>query len=57
MGVEHSAQHLSGLIHTIRYVTRVVSQHTLLDDAESPRQFFHFIVANLYSPPFKIFFP
>ena len=44
MGVEHSAQHLSGLIHTMCYVARVVSQHTLLDDAESPRQFFHVIV-------------
>ena len=44
MGVENSAQHLSGLIHTICYVARVISQHTLLDDAESPRQFFHFII-------------
>ena len=36
MGVEHSAQHLSSLIHRISTMARVVSQHTLLDVAESP---------------------
>ena len=44
MGVEHSAQHLSGLIYTICNMARVVSQHTLLYDAESPRQPLHFFI-------------
>ena len=44
MGVEHSAQHLSGLIHVFCYVARVVSQHTLLYDAKSRRQAFHIYI-------------
>ena len=43
MGVEHSAQPLICLFHCISDIAKVVSQHTLLDGAESPRQFLHFI--------------
>ena len=38
------AQHLSGLVYTFCYVARVVSQHTLLYDAESLCQPFHFYI-------------
>ena len=40
---EHSAQHLCGLIYAVLYVARVISQHTLLDNAESPGQILHFL--------------
>ena len=43
MGVEHSAQHLCSLVHAVFHMARVVSQHTLLNDAESPSQFLHFL--------------
>ena len=42
MGVEHSTLHLWGLVYTVLYMARVISQHTLLDEAESPGQFVHF---------------
>ena len=41
--VKHSAQHLICLIHWISDMARVFSQHTLLDDADRPRQFLHFL--------------
>ena len=44
MVIEHSANHLSSLIYTLGNVARVVSQHTLLYDAESNRQPFHFFI-------------
>ena len=44
MGVKHSAQHLCSLAYTVFNMARVVSQHTLLDDAESPGQFLRLFV-------------
>ena len=43
MGVKLSAQHLCSLVHAVLHVARVISQHTLLDDAESPGHFLHFL--------------
>ena len=48
MGVENSAQHLSGLIYSVCNMARVVSQHTLLYDAESPRLSLHFFILLLH---------
>ena len=42
MGVEHSAQHLCGLVHAVLHVAMGISQHTLLDNAKSPGQDLHF---------------
>ena len=36
VGVEHSAQHLCGLVHAIFDKARVIPQHTLLDNTEGP---------------------
>ena len=41
MGVEHSVQHLCSLVYAVLYMARVISLHTLLDDAESLGQFLH----------------
>ena len=43
MGVEHFAQHLCSLVYAVLHMTRVISQHTLLEDVESPSQFLHFL--------------
>ena len=51
MSVKHSTQHHSCLVHAVLYMARVISQHTLLDDAESPGQFLHFLTLLLKSTP------
>ena len=36
IGVEHSAQYLSSLVHAIFYKASVIPQHTLLDNTDGP---------------------
>ena len=45
MGVEQFAQHLCGLVHAVLRLAGVISQHTLLANAESPGQDLHFFAS------------